>query len=487
MGMIFGIISVESVVPFSRIDKIELHAKVNEHTWMRIWGILEEKDALAIIEKDMENEVIKVTLSDGQVYFVGSVVELEVKEQSSLFQAYMVCISTSFLLDIYPHDRSYQDVGQSYEDVIRKSLIKERNVLFIAGKEAERSIEKPIFQYCETGWAFLLRMASDLQTYVIADHRAEYPAFSLGEIKKQEAELEVKDHIVGHDEDNGKTYTFTSIEQRNVGDYMLLRGQILMIVEKHSIFQDGGSVNTYVLGSKQGFSAKDHSCSLKGCQLRGTVLDTDGERIKLHLEIDEDQDIDKAYWFEYAPQSGNVMYCMPQKGTKAMLRFCSDQDDPAVVEVCWRENGDKCQDMADYRKRYFTTEHGKRMAMLPDAIFFQGDDDRMDLEDRLGISLSSGKSIRIVGEEWIDIIASQSFDLKGSRHIYITKPDTHSVIDLAADEINIDSVNTNLDIRNTDVDKPYSPYHPLPAISIQARLARKALAFAPRKSGKDKL
>lgn len=100
--------------------------------------------------------MIKVTLSDGQVYFVGSVVELEVKEQSSLFQAYMVCISTSFLLDIYPHDRSYQDVGQSYEDVIRKSLIKARNVLFIAGKEAERSIEKPIFQYCETGWGFFV-------------------------------------------------------------------------------------------------------------------------------------------------------------------------------------------------------------------------------------------------------------------------------------------------------------------------------------------
>ena len=484
MWMISDIISVTSAIPFIRIDKMELHAKVNEHVSMQIWGILEKESALNIIKKNMKNEMVRVILPDGQVYFAGLIIELEVKAQSGLFQVYMTCISATFLLDVYSYDRSYQDVEQSYKDVIRKAL-KTENALFVSGKEAEQPIKEPVFQYCETEWKFLLRMANNLQTYVVANYRVDYPAFALGKIKDQEVDWEIKNYTVGYTENNGKIYVCISREQRNIGDYVFLDGHILMIVEKHSVFQNGEFVNTYTLGSRQGFAAKSFRHSLKGCQLRGIVLDTDGERIKLHLEIDEFQDIDKAYWFNYVPQSGNVMYSMPQKGTKAMLRFCSDRDNSAVVETCWRENGDKCQEMSDYHNRYFTTEHGKRMGMLPKAIFFENGDNRLDLTDSLGILLHSDKHIKMTAEGRIDIIASHILGLKGSRHIYITKPNNQSVIDFAGDEINIDSINTNLNIKNVDVNKPYKSYNHLTAVSIKNRLARKVLAFVPKKSGKE--
>ena len=69
MWMISDIISVTSAIPFIRIDKMELHAKVNEHVSMQIWGILEKESALNIIKKNMKNEMVRVILPDGQVYF----------------------------------------------------------------------------------------------------------------------------------------------------------------------------------------------------------------------------------------------------------------------------------------------------------------------------------------------------------------------------------------------------------------------------------
>lgn len=45
--------------------------------------------------------------------------------------------------------------------------------------------------------------------------------------------------------------------------------------------------------------------------------------------------------------------------------------------------------------------------------------------------------------------------------------------------------NTNLIIKNVDVNKPYKSYNHLTAVSIKNRLARKVLAFVPKKSGKE--
>lgn len=487
MKLSYSTVSIESRVPFVSIDSMELHAKINEHAQLQIRGILDQKNALDMIAAKMEHEVVRVTLPGGQVYFAGVIIKLEVKAQGELFQACITCASATFLLDIYQNDQSCQDVTQAYEDVIRKTFKKDKEVLFIIGKEAEKPIGEPVFQLHETDWHFVLRMAGKLRSYVAANYRTGRPAFALGENGNQETDWDVKDYTAGYTKNNGRIYRCTSAEQRDVGDWVLLDGHILVIVEKCSVFRNGEFINTYVLGTKDGFAVKNCEHSLKGNQIRGTVLDTKGEKIRLHLEIDEIQEPDKAYWFDYVPQTGNVMYCMPQKGTRAMLRFCSDQDSSAVVEICWRESGGICQNMVDYRKRYFTTEHGKRMAMLPGAVFFEGNDSRADLADRRGISFHSGRHITIAGEDRISIMASGACGLDGSRHIYITKPGRQSVIDFAANEINIDSVNTNLTIRNTGMCKPYKPAPSSPAVSMQARLARKVLAFVPKKSGKGKL
>jgi hypothetical protein len=49
--------------------------------------------------------------------------------------------------------------------------------------------------------------------------------------------------------------------------------------------------------------------------LEGKVIGRDGEKVKLHLSIDDNQSKDEASWFGFAPPTGNMMYCMPVVGT----------------------------------------------------------------------------------------------------------------------------------------------------------------------------
>ena len=48
--------------------------------------------------------------------------------------------------------------------------------------------------------------------------------------------------------------------------------------------------------------------------IEGEVLQTKGEVLRLHLEIDDSQDVSAAYDYPWRPITGNMLYCMPEKG-----------------------------------------------------------------------------------------------------------------------------------------------------------------------------
>lgn len=481
----FGAATIEGPFPFVAINKIELSANINEHVRTMIWGILERQSATDAIMFNHKDAIIKITLSDGNVFFIGLPLEVEVEEQNGLFQTRITCVSTSYLLDIYPHKCSYQDISLNYADIIKIAYSQEKGSFSRAGKDAYVPIKVPVFQYNETEWEFTLRMANKLMTYVIADYRTECPGSVIGQIEGQTISLDKTPFISGYTQEKGYFYSCKLSEQLRLGDIVIIQGRKMLVVKVYSVFMDGEFVNTYVFGTKEGYSVKHHKLSLSGYRLRGSVLDTDGERVKIHLDIDKEQNVDKAYWFKFMPQTGNAMYCMPQVGTKVMLRFCSNRENSAIVEECWRENGQTCPEIVDYNNRYFTTEFGKRMAMLQETIFLEGDENQVKLSDSLGIFLQSRSYTRIVGKEGISIMADKKIRLKVPRHIYITKLNTQSIVDFAGNDINIESANTNIvTMQDMTFDKTYPTCETVPAMTINRRLAGKVLGFVPKKSGR---
>ena len=124
-------------------------------------------------------------------------------------------------------------------------------------------------------------------------------------------------------------------------------------------------------------------------------MEVSGEKVKLHLDIDETQNKDKAAWFRYAPPTGNLMYSMPIVGTNANLYFSSERSEDPIVIGCIRKNGSSCESFSDVNNRYFSTESGNNLDMLPGAINFSRPGLSANFNDGSGINLSSSSSLNI--------------------------------------------------------------------------------------------
>ncbi|MCB2360724.1 hypothetical protein [Clostridium estertheticum] len=67
---------------------------------------------------------------------------------------------------------------------------------------------------------------------------------------------------------------------------------------------------------------------------------------------------------------------MPIGGTSASLYFPSETSEDPIVAGCVRKNGSGCAKTADTTKRYFGTEHGSEIEMVPGALNIKGGSDR---------------------------------------------------------------------------------------------------------------
>ncbi|NSB91119.1 glucan-binding YG repeat protein, partial [Clostridium saccharobutylicum] len=163
---------------------------------------------------------------------------------------------------------------------------------------------------------------------------------------------------------------------------------------------------------------------LKGATLEGKVIAVKGELVKLHLDIDENQNKAEAHWFAYAPPSVNIMYSMPLVSEIARLYFPNESSEAPIVTGCVRKNGDTCEGTADTRNRYFHTEHGSEIAMLPDALNIKGGSNKalsISFDDKSGVKLKSHKGLRLNADGEIVIKTHKRVKIKAQSQILMTK------------------------------------------------------------------
>lgn len=105
----------------------------------------------------------------------------------------------------------------------------------------------------------------------------------------------------------------------------------------------------------------------------GIVLKTKSETVKVHLDIDESQEVEKAYPYHWVPTTGSIMYLMPKVGTRVSLYFPDEHEGNARLTSCVRTNGgmdEKNTTMTHYENRQLLTEHNKNMYLYPEEMGF---------------------------------------------------------------------------------------------------------------------
>ena len=416
-----------SIIALTSLDVVQ---RENEHARATFTGVLEDETGFNSIQQQLEGKLVRfVDQQDGTPIFTGYLQTAEVGEQCGYFTLSAMALSGSIYLDQIKCSRSYQDVTLLYTDVIRMALCDVVDADFIM-RVKDKPIGTPIVQYSETGWDFAKRIASHFGTTITPDMDSGLPRFWMGLRSpvgepydfsdcEYRAVIEGKYYDVGGSQRGFSraqflNYVVKDFKNRCLGSRAHFRGQELFVCRKScSIGEDGLPIYFYTLGYPELLDhQKYYNENISGLTLLGKVIATQGGTVKLHLNIDESQDIATAYNYRWAPPTGNYMYLMPKIGSEASLYFSSSAEDSAKVINCVRAApSTAAPGFADPSKRGLSSEHGKNMLLYPDKVGFESATSDGPLQfmfnDNDGVTLETAHSITVVAQDSITLEAPE--------------------------------------------------------------------------------
>lgn len=351
--------------------------------------------------------------------------------------------SLSWLLDLEQKSRSFQQKDLKFTELID-------NILAESGSSAiyqitDKEIEKPLLQYHETDWEFIRRVASRLHEPIVPiiniSDSGLYVGFPSGKMTGTLAETTYQwglDEKYRCNPQMSKLhYTYYEMEDhipRQIGDQVRFLGQSLFVSDITARLYKGILCFTYRLTSREYTSVLPIvNASLCGLSITGTVLERQAELLRLHLDIDEEQKREEAYFYTWLPDTGNIMYSMPQPGTKVSLYMQNDDEHSAICINQIRENGSVCEQTQNPVHQYLTTEDGKSISMKPETLELSAltTGTSISLDDNSGMTLSSSSEILIQADKNL-IVKSKTVNLHAPKEITAVrrKQGTPSVINL---------------------------------------------------------
>lgn len=426
MAITYQNLKVQGILKVSRIKGFSMILRPGEHGKAVLTAELE--DSIDFMEMTSNQAGQKITIlgsnEEGKqiTLFSGVIKTWEYKCFSHHMEIKTELVTGSFLLDQRKKNRSFQDGNMTYKNIV-ESILSERkdgDAIFSCGED---KIERPLIQYNETDWEFIKRLASHYQTSIIPEVTLGEPKFFFGMERTYKSNTIIQtDYKVGVDEKyfqlGGKEsrfmkndfmyYEISSSENYAIGEEVIFNGKQTFICSKVGELMKGELLFCYQLATIDFISVKkSYNSIFSGATLKGTVLETKKEFVKIHLDMDAEQEKGTAYYFPWTPSTGNLFYCMPQVGTKVALYIRSEDEQTARGVHCIRTNGDSNGNMKEVYKKYFTTEHGKRMELFPESIGFHGTSETAPLfiqtEDGQGVQIESNQVFQMIAKDEIRI------------------------------------------------------------------------------------
>lgn len=415
---------------FTTISNCSIHAKYGEHTRAEITGTVNSSDAKAILS-DISEEKLEIFSKNSnsveEILFLGIIEHAELKEEGQYAVLSVQAVSYTWKMDIERKSRSFQNMADTYGDVARK--IAQEYGADMIWNVPDKPLEYPLIQYNETDYAFLKRILSHLgEDLTPIDTKAKirfYAGMSqgsnLGKIDLNEFKYSLillpNNRKETQTSDKRQTgYRIANMDFAKVGDMMSIQGSTYYVMEVVAEFVQNVLNCTCTVFPRQCFQVEHISAdTLKGLVLSGKVLETRQEMVKLHLDIDEEQAAEEAYEFPWKPITDNLLYCMPEKGTKAAIYFDKNEENNISVIYSIRENGEECVDLADYNNRYFTTDHQKRMYLKPSEMGL------LNMENQNAeIAMKDSTVLNLKTNHKLSILAEGQVELKGTNVTLVT-------------------------------------------------------------------
>ncbi len=351
--MAYGLHDLELTgLQIKTILSVHILHKPGEHGVMELTADLgEENGDFPIHETGSSQKIALFEKRNGKrnPLFFGIIAGLEVQSVGKSYHVTVKAYTYSYLLDIQRKSRSFQDTSMTMGALIKGIVGEyggESQVLF-----PDRAIGEIAVQYDETDWQFLKRMLSVWHIPIACSEVREGICLYLGvaqiparqvisSVEKiwkdmdelsywQEAGEGVADEafIAYHLKLDNHMPLYASV------DY---RGRSLTLAEL-AYKTIGSTVYEFVtLKKKEGILQKTiYPMKLVGSALEGTILNIKGEKVQIHLKIDDAYPGNDCYWFPFSTPSassdGSGWYCMPEKGDQVRIYFPSKKTGEVIA------------------------------------------------------------------------------------------------------------------------------------------------------------
>ena len=357
-----GIITLKRGSKRLHIHNIEvrLTQKLNNHAKAFVTGMLYSEIENSYLESTTANSEFTVEYeeegADSEVLFTGLCLamrnESEGLGENAVYYVEVELIAFTYLMDIQKVRRSFQNHQMSYDDLLA-AINRDQNASVHGSVASGAQTGAFILQYDETNWEFLKRMLSKFKGVLIGDYIHNRPRYKFGLVgTANHGDIEeytytitrdftafrsvTKNQQLSHVSDRDyRIFTVTvegdEPEIFSAGDRMTVKNQKLHIEEVETIIKDYRFLTTYTLKTAQGLRQVPYNNSqIVGVSLIGTVIDVADNVLKVHLHLDDDQDVGEATWFRYATLYSN-WYCMPEKGDLVNLYLPSEKESQAIV------------------------------------------------------------------------------------------------------------------------------------------------------------
>lgn len=407
------------------LSSLSLHVGVNDHGRAVVEGEAGE-DALEHLQGAVagREQVILAQDESGveQPLFAGIIRTAGLVTYSG-YNRFRIELQTGTIqMDQVKRSRSFQDVGQTYSQVAQRVASGYDDGAVIPTVGLDKPLGIPVIQYRETDWAFMKRLASWCGGVVVPESHYSYPRLWFGFPERaftctfpedcytsgiSQRYYELGGPAAGYRRADFLYYDVPSSQMCDLGWYTVFKGQEFLICEKWANLERGELTFTYRLGKPGlGWGRKQYNEKISGMTILGEVLSTERETVRLKLDIDEGWAPGGPYAYTWRPETGNMMYCMPQAGTRVSLYFPNYDEQAAMAVNCVRTNGSSCARMSDPSKRSFVTEHGKEMNLYPQEMsFLGGSNGSIRLDDKEGIFVKTDKKITVVAQQGVSIKA----------------------------------------------------------------------------------
>lgn len=445
-----------AIAPYELSNLLELTItkRLNEHGRLSFTGVIpaDKKDSYV---KDTEAQtVVEVSQigEDGEAtaLFKGIVIRIEVRNVGDTYTLHVEAASVSYILDVQVKDRSFQNIDQSYTDLIYQVLEDYSGAQVNDTATNGAKTGQLIVQYQETDWQFLNRLASRFHAPIIptsiyleakfyfgpSDQTKRDPLENvhytickkLGDFRvitgNADPELQETDFI---------EYDVESPQPFELGDNVTFGDQSLYIREVISRLQGDVVKHSYRLTPKGGLSRKEiPNPRLSGTSLAGQVLAVEKDKVRVKLVIDAAQNVDEAYWFPYTSaytaEGHSGWYCMPEVDDTVRIFFPDHREENAVALASVRQDSEASatNQVSDPDVKYFRTKSGKVLKFAPGEILVSAkdgsifirlnDEDGIEIKSEKGIQLAAKEDLSIAGQKKVSISAQKelSIDCKGS-------------------------------------------------------------------------